>query len=127
MIGALQLLLLRILAGHLLFIVAEVMLLIIGFLLLLEFRLLLLLHLAVRIHVLAIAQLKELEGLPVLISDVVHIRQTIKIINKMKHLFVSLIIIEWNDGNTIVNLECKTVNTIVDDDDVFEISIAEDS
>lgn len=127
MIGALQLLLLRILARHLLFIVAEVMLLIIGLLLLLEFRLLLFLHLAVRIHVLTIAQLKELEGLPVLISDVVDICQAIQIINKMEHLFVSLIIIKWNDGNTIVNLKCKTVNTIVDDDDVFEISIAKDS
>lgn len=127
MIGALQLLLLRILAGHLLFIVAEVMLLIIRFLLLLEFRLLLLLHLAVGIHVLAIAQLEELKGLPVLISDVVHISQTIKIINKMKHLFVSLIIIKWNDWDAIVYLKCKTVNTIVDDDDVLEISIAEDS
>ena len=37
-----------------------------------------------------------------------------------------LIIIERNDRNTIIDLECKTINTVVNDDYVLEIPVLED-
>ena len=43
----------------------------------------------------------------------------------MQHFFICFIIIKWNDGNTIVYLESKTVDTVVNDYYVFEISVTE--
>lgn len=44
----------------------------------------------------------------------------------MKHLLVSFVIIEWNDRNSIINLERKAVDTVIDNDDVLEISVFKD-
>ena len=44
----------------------------------------------------------------------------------MHHFFILLIIIERNDRNTIIDLECKTINTVVNDDYVLEIPVLED-
>lgn len=44
----------------------------------------------------------------------------------MHHFFILLIIIERNDRNTIIDLECKTINTVVNDDYVLEVPVLED-
>jgi len=44
----------------------------------------------------------------------------------MHHFFILLIIIERNDRNAIINLECKTIYTVVNDDYVLEVPVLED-
>lgn len=45
----------------------------------------------------------------------------------MQHFLVSLVVIERYDWNTIINLECETIDTVVHDDHVLQVSVAEDS
>ena len=65
------------------------------------------------IEILSIAELEKLKGLPVLIPDIIHSRQAIQIVYQMQHFFISLVIVEWNDGDTVVDLKCKAVHAIV--------------
>lgn len=44
----------------------------------------------------------------------------------MKHFLIGFVIIEWNDRYSIINLERKTVDTIVNDDNVLEVSVFKD-
>ena len=44
----------------------------------------------------------------------------------MHHFFILLIIVERNDRNAIIDLECKTIYTVVNDDYVLEVPVLED-
>jgi hypothetical protein len=44
----------------------------------------------------------------------------------MQHFLICLIVIEWYDRDSIVDLEGKTVYRVIDDNDVLEVSITKD-
>ena len=71
------------------------------------------------IEILSIAELEKLKCLSVLIPDIIHSRQAVQIVDQMQHFFISLVIVEWNDGDTVVNLKCKAVHAIVHNDHIF--------
>lgn len=75
------------------------------------FHFLFLLHLLLLSSLrISVAQFVQFKRGSVLLSYVFHIRQTVKVVNEMKHLFVVWVFVEWNDGNTIVYLEGEGVN-----------------
>lgn len=76
------------------------------------------------IKILSIAEFEKLKGLPVLIPDIVHSRQTVQIVNQMQHFFISLVIVERDNGDPVVNLKCKAVHAIVYNDHIFQVSIS---
>ena len=43
----------------------------------------------------------------------------------MKHLFIGLIIVKGDYRNSIVNLEGKAVNTVINNDYILQISVSE--
>lgn len=89
----------------------------------------------IRHHVFAITSIKllttpklvKLKRLSVLLTHVFNICQAVKIVNKVKHFFISLVIVERNNGDSIIDLECKTVNTVVNYDDILEIAVSKDA
>ena len=42
----------------------------------------------------------------------------------MKHLFISFIVVKWDDRDPVVDLEGETINAIVNDHNVLQVSIA---
>ena len=64
--------------------------------------------------------------MPVLFPHIICLRQAVKIVDEMHHFFILLIIIERNDRNAIIDLECKTIYTVVNDDYVLEVPVLED-
>lgn len=75
----------------------------------------------------AVGEFEEFEGLPILFSHIVCLRQAVQVVDKMHHFFILLIIVERDDGNAIINLESKTVYAVVNDDYVLEVPALEDS
>jgi hypothetical protein len=78
------------------------------------------------IKVFSVAQLEKLKGLPILLSDIIYSRKTIKIVYKMKHLFISLIVVKWYDWDSIIDLKSKAVHRVINYYHIFQIPISED-
>ena len=45
----------------------------------------------------------------------------------MHHFLILFVIVKWNDRNTIIYLEGKTVHTVIDDDNILQIPAIKDS
>ena len=69
----------------------------------------------------------ELKGIPVLDPDIFTSRKTVQVEDQMEHFFVGLLVVERNDWDSIINLVCKRVDGVINDDHVFHSSIGNDS
>ena len=63
----------------------------------------------------------------VLVPDVVNSSQASQVVNQVKHFFISFIIVKWDDGDSIVYLECETINGVVYDNNIFQVSVSKNS
>ena len=63
---------------------------------------------------LRLCQLDELEGFFVLLSYIIAIFQAIEVEFQVEHLFIFWVVVEANDWYTIIQLEGKRVDTVVD-------------
>ena len=95
--------------------------LLLAFLIVKELSLLVIIPLA--LQVVSIAQLVQLEGLPVLASNVIDFGEAIEIVDEMQHLLVGLVLVERNDRDPIVDLEGEAVDRVVDDDHILEVPL----
>ena len=71
------------------------------------------------IKIFSVAELEKLKGLPVLIPDIIHSRQAIQIVNQMQHFFISLVIVERDNWDSIINLKRKAIHAIVYNHHIF--------
>lgn len=76
---------------------------------------------------LRIRQLHKLEGFLVLLSDVVAILQAVQVELEVEHLFVMFILIEADDGYTVVKLESEGVDRVINENDIRQLSLVEDA
>ena len=63
---------------------------------------------------LCFSQLHQLERLFVLLTYIITISQTVKVELEMEHLLVLRVVIVADDGHTIIQLEGKRVDAVVD-------------
>jgi hypothetical protein len=68
-----------------------------------------------RLVKLRVSQLVELKSSPVLLSDIFNIVQAGEIVNQVEHFLIIWIVIEGNNWDTVVYLEGKGIDGIVDD------------
>jgi hypothetical protein len=68
-------------------------------------------------------QILQLEGFPVLLPHIFALCKAVKVENQVHEFFVGLIIIERYDRNSIIQLIAEGIDSIVDYDEVFQITI----
>ena len=61
----------------------------------------------------------QLECLSILFPNILALSQAIEVENEMHQLFISFIIVEGDDWDSIVKLIAKRVNSVVDYDKIF--------
>lgn len=61
-----------------------------------------------------------MKGLLVVMSDVLNLVDIVHITHQVIKLLVILVSIERYDGHTVLNLEGKGVNRVVDQDQIFQ-------
>ena len=71
--------------------------------------------LKITMQLLSLRQLEQFERLPVLLAHIIGSCKAIEVVNEMQHLLISLVVIEWNDWDAVIDLECETIDTVVDD------------
>jgi hypothetical protein len=97
-------------------------------LLLLGFLLLLRVHHALQVLCdVYLLQVLQLESLAVLLADVLALAETIKVVDEVLQLLVTLVIVEGYYRDTIVQLVPEGVHSVVDDDQVLELSVLDDA
>lgn len=72
-------------------------------------------------------QVLQLESLAVLFTDVLALGQAVKVEDQMHEFLVGLVIVERNDGDAVIELIPEGVDSVVDDDEVLQVSVADDA
>jgi hypothetical protein len=78
-------------------------------------------HLVKEILHIKVLELFQLECLAVVVADVSPCPvQTLQILGEVEQLLVSLVLVEWYDGDAVLELVAEGVDGVVDDHYVFE-------
>ena len=60
----------------------------------------------------------------ILLPYIINSSEAIKIVNEMKHFLISLIVVKWYDWYSIIDLKRKTIHRIIDNNNVFQVSVS---
>ena len=65
----------------------------------------------------------QLECFPILLADVLHLRQAVQVVKKVEHFLIRFVVVEWDDGDSVAYLVCKAEDGVVNYHNLREVLV----